>query len=326
VAIPKPVFDPPFNVVRFSHLECDVVDLEEAGELYRDVIGLAVSSESPRGMHLRGMEERNHHSLVLRRAQAPVARALGFKVHGKADLDRAEEFFGARGLEADWVERSRMGRVLRVRDPWGVPLEFYAEMDRLPPTHQKYAAYKGVKPLRIDHVNLFMPDVDSAVEFYAEIGFRITEYTEDPESGRIWAAWMHRKGSVHDIAFTNGKGPRVHHIAYWVPSPLSIIDLLDIMSTSGHLEKIERGPGRHGISNAFFLYVRDADGHRTEFYCSDYLTVDPEHEPIKWDLQDPTRQTLWGAPAPRTWFEEGMEFAGVEPVDPEFAGTPIIAP
>lgn len=155
---------------------------------------------------------------------------------------------------------------------------------------------------------------------------RTTEYTEDAESGRIWAAWMHRKGGVHDIAFTNGTGPRLHHCAFWVASPLHIIDLLDEMSTTGWLGSVERGPGRHGISNAFFLYVRDPDGNRIEIYNADYQTVDPDHEPIKWDLKDPQRQTLWGAPAPRSWFEEGSTFIGAESSESDLKAQPIIAP
>ena len=54
---------------------------------------------------------------------------------------------------------------------------------------------------------------------------------------------------------------------------------------------MERGPGRHGISNAFFLYIRDPDGHRIELFTSDYLTVDPDLEPLRWSLTDPQRQT-----------------------------------
>ncbi|MEO1611610.1 MAG: 3,4-dihydroxyphenylacetate 2,3-dioxygenase, partial [Pseudomonadota bacterium] len=83
---------------------------------------------------------------------------------------------------------------------------------------------------------------------------------------------------------------------------------------------------RHGISNAFFLYIRDPDGHRIEIYCSDYQTIDPDHEPIHWDLKDPQRQTLWGAPAPKSWFEEGSLFDGVAPRDPELKAQPIVAP
>lgn len=98
------------------------------------------------------------------------------------------------------------------------------------------------------------------------------------------------------------------------------------MATTGHVGAIERGPGRHGISNAFFLYVLDPDGHRIEIYCSDYQTVDPDHEPIRWDLKDPQRQTLWGAPAPRSWFENGTLFEGVPISESALDAQPIIAP
>ena len=98
------------------------------------------------------------------------------------------------------------------------------------------------------------------------------------------------------------------------------------MSTTGYVKYIERGPGRHGISNAFFLYILDPDGHRIEIYCSDYLTADPDHEPIKWALDDPQRQTLWGAAAPKSWFEHGTEFVGVEISASDMKASPIIAP
>jgi catechol 2,3-dioxygenase len=173
---------------------------------------------------------------------------------------------------------------------------------------------------------MFASDVDGSVAFYTALGFRTTEYTEDDESGKLWAAWMHRKGGVHDVAFTNGTGPRLHHTAFWVPNPLAIIDLLDLMATTGYVANIERGPGRHGISNAFFLYIRDPDGHRIEIYSSDYQTVDPDLEPIRWSLTDPQRQTLWGAPAPRSWFEEGSLFEGAEMAESGLKAQPIIAP
>ena len=98
-------------------------------------------------------------------------------------MDKVAHWFAAKGLPSEGTERPFMGRVLRTRDLWGVPLEFYAKMDRLPPIHQKYALYRGVKPLRIDHFNLFSSNVDAAVEFYREMGFRLTEYTADEATG-----------------------------------------------------------------------------------------------------------------------------------------------
>ena len=324
--LPDPVLYPPFNIVRLSHVELRVTDLAKSRAFYVDTLGLQVTHEDAGSIYLRAMEERGHHCIILKKATHADVGVLGFKLYDTPDLDKAEDWLKSQNLPTDWIERPFMGRVLKSRDPFGIPIEFYVQMDRLPHIHQHYALYRGVKPLRIDHFNMFSADVDASVAFWNQMGFRTTEYTEDAETGKSWAAWMHRKGGVHDVAFTNGLGPRLHHTAFWVPNPLNIIDLLDLMSTTGWRENIERGPGRHGISNAFFLYIRDPDGHRIEIYCSDYQTVDPDHEPIKWDLKDPQRQTLWGAPAPRSWFEEGSLFEGVEPKESALKAQPIIAP
>ena len=324
--VPAANLYPPFNIVRLSHVEYSVTNLAASRAFYVDTLGLQVTHEDATHIYLRAMEERGHHCITLVQADKAEVSVLGLKLYDEPDLDKAQTFFAGRGLPTEWVDRPFMGRTLRTCDPWGIPLELYVQMDRLPTIHQQYKLYNGVKPLRIDHFNMFSADVDASVEFYNDIGFRVTEYTEDEESGKIWAAWMHRKGGVHDVAFTNGLGPRLHHTAFWVPNPLNIIDLLDLMSTTGYVDNIERGPGRHGISNAFFLYVRDPDGHRIEIYCSDYQTCDPDLEPIKWSLTDPQRQTLWGAPAPRSWFEEGSLFDGVEPQPSALKAQPIIAP
>ncbi len=324
--VPAPVLHPPFNILRLSHVEYRVTDLARTREFYVDTLGLQPTHEGDGVLTLRALEERGHHSVRFVEEAEPSVGALSFKLYEDPDLDKAADWFAAKGLPVDWVDQPFVRRAFRTRDPWGVPLEFHAGMDRLPPIHQRYELYRGVKPLRIDHFNLFASHVDESVAFYTEMGFRTTEYTEDSETGRCWAAWMHRKGGVHDIAFTNGIGPRLHHTAFWAPHPMAIIDYLDLMSTTGWVDHIERGPGRHGISNAFFLYVRDPDGHRIEIYTSDYQTVDPDLEPIRWDLKDPQRQTLWGAPAPRSWFEEGSAFEGTPTREAVLKAQPIVAP
>ncbi len=324
--VPEPQLHPPFNIVRLSHVEYAVANLDASRAFYADILGLQITGEYGDRIHFRAMEERAHHSLVLKKGASPGAGALSFKVFEEEDLDRAAKHLLGIGRPVTWVSRPHQGRTLATADVHGIPLEFHCKMERLPPIHQDYRLYRGVRPLRIDHVNAFSPNVDESVAFYARLGFRVTEYTEDEKSGALWAAWMHRKGNVHDVAFTNGTGPRLHHVAYWVPTPMNIIDLLDLMASAGYVDNIERGPGRHGISNALFLYILDPDGHRIEIYCSDYQTVDPDHEPIRWELKDPQRQTLWGAPAPRSWFEHGTGFAGVSARAPDLDALPIIAP
>jgi catechol 2,3-dioxygenase len=322
----EPNFEPPFNIVRASHVEFGVRDLARARAFYVDCLGLLISDESPEALYLRGVEERSHHSIVLRRSREPEISTLGFKVASEQDLDRAAVWFARRNLPVSFPDLPFHGRTLRTADVFGMPLDFYFSMDRAESMLQKYAAYKGARIQRIDHINCFTPNVQASYDFYTDIGFRLTEYTEtDDPDPKLWAVWMHRKGNVHDLAFTNGAGPRLHHIGMWTSGALDILHLCDVMATSGYVTNMERGPGRHGISNAFFLYVRDPDGHRLELFTSDYLTVDPDLEPIRWSLRDPQRQTLWGHAAPKSWFEEGTAFAGVPVTPPALAAQPIVA-
>ncbi|MEA3105775.1 MAG: catechol 2,3-dioxygenase [Gammaproteobacteria bacterium] len=324
--IRKPVFSPPFNVVRASHVELAVRDIARSRAFYVDCLGYLVSAEEPRVLYLRAVEERNHHSIVLREGKEPAAQTLGFKLASEEDLDRAADWFTRRNLPTAFPEVPYQGRTLRTADVTGMPLDFYFKMDQGPRMLQRYASYQGARIQRIDHINCFTPDVQGSYDFYTELGFRLTEYTEtDDRDGKLWAVWLHRKGNVHDLAFTNGRGPRLHHIGVWAAGPLDILHICDVMATSGYLANMERGPGRHGISNAFFLYIRDPDGHRIELFTSDYLTVDPDLEPLRWSLADPQRQTLWGQPAPKSWFEEGSEFTSVPVHEPMLEARPIVA-
>ncbi len=326
LSLPKVNLYPDFNTSRLSHVTLNVKDIKKSKYFYTEILGLQITDESQKNIYFRCMEERGHHSLILNQSDEMSCNSITFKVFSEKDLESAEYFFKKKGKNVYWVERPFQGKTLQTYDNQGIPIEFYFNMDRLTPIHQNYELYKGTKPLRIDHVNCFSANVDETVAFYNELGFRITEYTEDAETKRLWAVWMHRKGGVHDIAFTNGIGPRLHHFAFWVANPLNIIDLLDLMASKGFVKNIERGPGRHGISNAFFLYILDPDGHRIEIYCSDYQTLDSDHEPIHWDLKDPQRQTLWGAPAPKTWFENGTIFKNIPTNNPSLKAKPIIAP
>ena len=324
--VPRHIFDPPFYILRASHVVLDVCDLDASRAFYETTIGLHVEDADEQTVYLRGFEEHQHHSLVLRRAATPACARIGFRVGTDSDLDRAAAFFAANGMVYAFVDRPFQGRTLQATDPFGYRIELVAQMERRPHLLRHYHLYKGCHPQRLDHFNVFAAELQDTVDFYARLGFRLTEYAEeDGEGGRIAAAWMHRKGNVHDFAITNGIGPRLHHFAYWVPGPLNILHLCDAMASSGYLANMERGPGRHGISNAFFLYVRDPDGHRLELYSSDYQTMDFDHEPLRWSLKDPRRQTLWGAPAPRSWFEQGSVFAGQDVRPPVFAADVTIA-
>lgn len=298
-------------IVRVGFIELWVRDLEKSLAFYEGLLGFRLEHREGKSAYLRGYEELEW-SLKLTEAPFPGVGVLGFKVDSEGGLEQAQTWAQQEGLPHRWEADWGRPRIFQVQDPFGYPLAFYYQAEKLPRILQEYHLHRGPGILRIDHLNVFAPEVAEATRYYQEVmGFRLTEYTED-DQGRLWASWLHRKGNMHDIAFTNGEGPRLHHFAYWLPDPLAILKAADILAGARRTDQIERGPGRHGISNAMFLYLKDPDGHRLELYTSDYLTVDPDLPPVRWSLNDPRRQTLWGHKTPKSWFLEGSPFLDLE--------------
>lgn len=319
----------PFDVIRTAHAELLVTDLARSREWYVDVLGFVETAAERDAIYLRGLEEAVHHSLVLRRAERPAVSHLAFKVSGPEDLEHLQQLCTARGLPTRWLppgEEPGQGRALRVQDPAGVPVEFVYDLDRAERLLQKFHLYRGAHVMRLDHFNCLVPDLAGAFAWWTgALGFRVSEYTDtDAPDYLLWAAWLHRKPNVHDLALMNGHGPRLHHLGFWVADTGSVLRACDVLASTGHHGAIERGPGRHGISNAFFLYLRDPDGHRIELYTGDYLTADPDGEPLRWSIHDPRRQTFWGQPAPRSWFDEASVFLEPDGATPVPVRAPLL--
>ena len=312
-----PPATPAFDILRAVFVELRVTDLAVSEHFYAGLLGMIVSARTEDAIYLRGWEERQHHSLILRQSRAgqvPTAARLGFRVRTEADLDRlAEHFEPARPMR--WIEAGSdpgTGRSLRVWDPFGYPLEFLHLIEQFETQHQRFDLHRGAPLLRFDHLNLHAPRVEDALRFWLSLGFRCSEYisTDDPASERITGAWLLRKPTVHDVALTAGTGPRLHHFAYWVAEPAGVLRACDQLAGGQQSHVIERGPGRHGVSNAFFVYLRDPDGHRIELYSCDYYTGDPDHKPLRWSVNDPRCRSFWGAQAPDSWYDESSLLLG----------------
>jgi catechol 2,3-dioxygenase-like lactoylglutathione lyase family enzyme len=153
--IRKPVLSPPFNVVRVSHVELSVRDLAASRAFYVDCLGYLVSDETADALYLRAVEERNHHSIVLRRDSTAGVQTIGFKVASEDDLDRAAFWFARKGLPTSFPEVPHQGRTLRTADALGMPLDLYFRMEQAESMLRRYSAYRGARIQRIDHVNGF---------------------------------------------------------------------------------------------------------------------------------------------------------------------------
>ena len=129
MAIPQTNFNPPFNITRASHLVFTAQDLAASRAFYTEVIGLIVSDEDADTLWLRGVEERGHHSLTLKKTTGePSCECIGMHVFDEEDLDKAKSHFDRTGIAAKFVEVPYQGRTLRFTDLMGTPVELVATM------------------------------------------------------------------------------------------------------------------------------------------------------------------------------------------------------
>ena len=304
-SLTAPGLTPP-DIVRCAYLELVVTDLAASREFYVDILGLTVTYEDENAIYLRSLEEFIHHNLVLRLGPVAAAAALAFRVRTPDDVDRAEAYYQAMGCRterrADGFVRG-IGDSVRVTDPLGFPYEFFYAVEHVERLAWRYDLYTPGALVRLDHFNQVTPDVPKGIEYLEGVGFRVTEDIEDGD-GVVYAAWLHRKDTVHDTALTGGAGPRLHRIAFSTHEKHNILAICDKLGALRRSDAIERGPGRHGVSNAFYLYIRDPDGHRIEIYTQDYYTGDPDNPVVTWDVHDNQRRDWWGNPVVPSWYTD----------------------
>src|ERR1700678_4067260 len=296
--------EPP-DIVRAAYAELVVTDLARSRRFWVDVLGFVVTHDAANTLYLRGYDELTHHNLILREGPVPGAARLAYRVRTTADLDLAEAFHAALGRRTVRVPAGAtpgVGEAVRAEAPLGFPVEYFADAVYVDRLQQRYDLRRGAEVARLDHFNIVVPDVPAAFEYYSSLGFGLSETIEDGQT--LYAAWMYRKQTVHDVAFTGGAGPRLHHLGFFAHEPHSVLRMCDILGSLSLESCIERGPGRHGVSNAFYVYLRDPDGHRLEIYTSDYYTGDPDHPVLRWSVHDPRRRDFWGNAVIPSWYSD----------------------
>ena len=160
---------------------------------------------------------------------------------------------------------------------------------------------KGISPRRFDHVNLatnMEPTI--VIDFLTEkLGFKIREYLKDPDN-KVKSAWLSVTTLVHDVAIMQTKSAQtsaeLHHLSYWSDNAQDILRAADILREN-EVEFV--GPGKHGISQAMYIYVIDpGSGARLELFSNGYQIFEPDWEPIEWNFSEmKVGFTYWGEQA-----------------------------
>jgi catechol 2,3-dioxygenase len=297
------------RLARLGHVALRTPDLAKSTEFFEHIVGLEVAASTPESAYLRAWEDHEHHTLMLCASDETGVDHVGWRAATPEDVDAFADLLAAEGIQVHEVPAGTelgQGRAIRFQTPSGFTYEIYYEVEKVPPgvsrlkTNTARAWARGISPRRIDHVNLSTTRVLTEKTWSEQLlGFQTREFVSLNGDG-LGAAWLGVSALAHDLALiTELSDPDrgMHHIAYFVDSPSDVLRAADIVAEAGLPP--DHGPGRHAISQAVCMYVRDpGSGHRVEIYSGAYLVLDPDWEPIEWTSDEYGQ--WWGAEVDRT--------------------------
>lgn len=298
-------------VAQLAHAELLTPKLDESLWFFKDVLGLEEVAKEGDSVYLKAYEDFYHHSLKLTASDKPGLGHVGWRTSSKEALEETAKHLEEIGLGEGWSEGDLgHGPAYQFTTPDGHKSEIFWEVEYYNADPKDRSAMRsrsqkrplrGVPVRRLDHINLLASDVKVHQEFFQEsLDFNLRELKLGEEKKQI-GAWLSVSNLVHEIGVMQdgkGTGGRLHHLAFWYGYPQNLNDLAD--ACVDHGIEIEMGPGKHGATQAYFLYVFEPGGNRIELFGdSGYLIFDPDWEPIVWDVSDKDdleKSSIWFGP------------------------------
>ena len=276
------------GILRLSHVEARVPDLDLAAAYYTQVLGLIEVGRDHDRVYLKCWDEQDHHSIELRYHPRPGLEHMSFKVEEEHDLDVLEgrlEKYGCIVRRLSAGEELAQGQAIRFETPTGHQMELAWKIERtgnlLPKVNPPPEPYglPGIHPPRLDHILVTAEEVGDATQFFIEVlGFRLTEQLLDGNGHQI-GTWLERSHTPHDLAIVTGPNGGLHHFAFWLDDWDQVRQAADVLAYNG--VQIDVGPTRHGITRGNTVYFFDPLGNRNEVFTGGYRP-DPDFEPITW--------------------------------------------
>lgn len=281
------------GVLRPGHIVLRVLDMPAALNHYVEVLGLIETGRDDKGrVYLKGWDEHDHHSVVLREADEAGMDYLGWRVDSPATLKKLAADIEASGLCTDmsWIpagEHLKTGERFRFTIPTGHAMELYAEKEKvgngMPDVNPDAwpDGLKGMAPHRFDHCLLYGDDLDGTMKLFTEVlGFGLAELVvAGPDKFPI-GAFLTCSNKAHDVAFIRQpvKG-KLHHASFLLDNWYQVLKAGDIISKKD--VSIDIGPTRHGITRGETIYFFDPSGNRNEVFAGGYHWY-PDKPTITW--------------------------------------------
>ncbi|OCS84668.1 catechol 2,3-dioxygenase [Caryophanon tenue] len=312
------VQEPMFDIAQLAHIEIYSPKLEESVAFFKDILGMDESHREGKSVYMRAYEDHYHNTLIITEHHEAGLGHIALRTTSEQALERRAAAIEALGCGIGWIDGDvGHGRAYQFRTPDGHKIEILWDVDyyeapeaeRTPLLNRpQRRPNRGVPVRRLDHINLLSKETDKNMAFLQEaLGFKVRERIVADDDSSI-AAWLSVSNLVHDIAIMGdgmGESGRLHHICYWYGYPQHLSDVADLLIERGY--DIEAGPGKHGVTQAAFLYVLEPGGNRVELFGDPgYQIFDPAWKTIEWKGKDLEKAIIWhGSNLPQEFFNYG---------------------
>jgi catechol 2,3-dioxygenase len=289
---------------------------DETVQFFHEMLGMEISHREGQSVYLRAYEDFYQYSLKITERDQPGLEEITWRAKSPDALNRIVNGLKDTGAGIGWTENDYAhGSAYKFTTPDGHQMKMLWELDYFAAPDEMRSKLRnrpskrplrGVPVRRIDHVNLAVSDVTSHRNFLIDnLGFKLREELIAPD-GTMAGSWLSMSSNTHEIALLRDSvGNRLHHVTFWYGIPQHLMDIADIFTERDII--IEAGPAKHGISQAYFLYVFEPGGNRIELYGdSGYMIFDPNWQPVTWNLSnevDRKKAIVWvGAQLPDSMF------------------------
>lgn len=321
--------EPMFEIAQLAHVEIFTPKPNETLWFFKELLGMQETTRQGQSVYLRAYQDTYHHTLKVTEAPQAGLGHLAWRATSPQALERRVKAIEAAGLGGGWIEGDLgHGQAYQFKDPDGHPMELLWDVDYYEaPAHMRTELLnqpqkrplQGVPVARLDHVNLMCAEVTANKRFMQEeLGFRLRENIIVGDGTEV-GAWLSVSPLVHEIALMRdqtGSRGRLHHIAYWYGIRQHLMDAADLFADYGI--QVEAGPAKHGISQAYFMYVFEPGGNRVELFSDGYLIFDPSYPTVTWREENLAKGIVWwGGSLPGEYFRYGTPQVEVEAVTAE---------
>ncbi|MEJ2675579.1 MAG: catechol 2,3-dioxygenase [Acidihalobacter sp.] len=280
------------GILRPGHVCIRVMDMNQAVKHYTDHLGLIETDRDDQGrVYLKGWDEYDWFSVVLRETQEAGMDFMAFKVRDRVALDSLEKDLKAFGCTVERLpagELKHCGERVRFDSPAGHYFELYADKDYygnevgITNPEAFVDGIKGMGTHRFDHCLLYGDELDGSVKLFRDVlGFDITERVLDGDV--MVGAFMACSNKAHDVVIIRHPEPgKLHHVSFLLDSWEEVLRAGDIISK--YDLALDIGPTRHGITRGKSIYFFDPSGNRNEIFAGG-STWYPDHPTVTWNAE-----------------------------------------